>query len=306
MSLKTLSPADVEQFIELGYVKLPEAFKAEQALSVQSFLWEKLAERGTKKDDRSTWTKPIVHIKEVYNTSIFQACETDRLNSAIVDLVGEGRQQRQTEAANWGWWPINFSVGANQPWDVPAEGWHWDGMHFRHKVDAPEQGLLLLCVFSEVAAHGGGTLVADGSHRSVARFLRTHPDGVEYKRALKSFSTSHPWFQDLTQSRVRTFWWGSRAGVRQPEEVADRVGHFMGKTQSDCDGAPLRVVELTANPGDVFLCHPFLYHAASPNHSGRPRFMCNRTTPLIEPMRFNRPDGQYSPVELSVKRAIAA
>ena len=167
MSLKTLSPADVEQFIELGYVKLPQAFKAEQALAVQSFLWDKLAERGTKKDDPATWTKPIVHIKEVYNSPIFQACETDRLNAAIEDLVGPGRQQRQTEPANWGWWPINFSVGAEQAWDVPSEGWHWDGMHFRHKVDAPEQGLLLLCVFSEVAAPGK-CLVKDFIHLGVS------------------------------------------------------------------------------------------------------------------------------------------
>jgi hypothetical protein len=307
MALKVLSPSDVEQFIELGYVKLAHAFTPDAAMAVQAFLGGKLAERGILKDDRATWTKPLVHIKEAYNGPVFEACETDRLTDAVEDLVGEGRWRTRNESADWGWWPVNFSVGAGRAWDIPADGWHWDGMHFRHTVDAPDQGLLMLCAFSEVAPRGGGTLVAEGSHRSVARFLRQFEDGIAYKRAIKTFPTSHAWFQDLTQARVRTFWGGSRSGVRQPETIADRVTHFMaGRSRFDVDGAPLRVVELTAAPGDVFLCHPFLYHAASPNHSGRPRFMCNRHTPLSEPMRFNRPDGRYSPIELSVKRAIAA
>ena len=307
MGLKVLSPSDVEQFIELGYVKLGHAFTPEAAMAVQAFLWRKLEERGIRENDRATWTKPLVHIKEAYNGPVFEACETDRLTDAVEDLVGEGRWRTRNESANWGWWPVNFSVGAGRAWDVPPDGWHWDGMHFRHTVDAPDQGLLMLCAFSEVAPRGGGTLVAEGSHRSVARFLRQHEDGIAYKRAIKTFPTTHAWFQDLTQARVRTFWWGSRGGVRQPELIADRVTHFMaGRSRFDVDGAPLRVVELTAAPGDVFLCHPFLYHAASPNHSGRPRFMCNRHTPLTEPMRFNRPDGRYSPIELGVKRAFAA
>ncbi len=305
MALKALSSADVEQFIEFGYVKLSAAFSSDRAAAVQNFLWHKLATSGVMKADRSTWTKPIVHIKEAFNGPIFQACETERLNDAVEDLVGEGRWKTRGEEANWGWWPINFSVGADTPWNVPADGWHWDGMHFRHTVDAPDQGLLLLCVFSEVAPRGGGTLVAEGSHRSVARFLQQHDRGIAYKRAMKSFPLSHPWFQDLTQAKKRTFWWGSNS-PRQPDTIADRLSHFMGQPHTDTDGAPLRVVELTAAPGDVFLCHPFLYHAASPNHSGRPRFMCNRHTPLAEPMRFRRPDGNYSPIELSVKRAIAA
>jgi hypothetical protein len=307
MPLKVLSPSDVEQFIELGYVKLPQAFGHAEAMAVQEFLWAKLAERGVRKDDRATWTKPIVHVKEAYNGPVFKACETERLDNAIQDLVGEDRWRTRGEDANWGWWPVNFSVGADRLWDVPTDGWHWDGMHFRHTVDAPDQGLLLLCIFSEVAPRGGGTLVAEGSHRSVARFLKEQQGGIAYKKAMKAFPTWHPWFQDLTQAKVRTFWWGGRAGVRQPEPVSDRISRFMGShPHIDVDGAPLRVVELTASPGDVFLCHPFLYHAASQNHAGRPRFMCNRHTPLTEPMQFNRPDGRYSPIELSVKRAIAA
>jgi len=78
----------------------------------------------------------------------------------------------------------------------------------------------------------------------------------------------------------------------------------MEKPYVDEDGIRLQVVETTGNPGDVILCHPFLYHAASQNHSGVPRFMCNRTTPLTEKINLNRQDGNYSPLERSIKSAI--
>jgi ectoine hydroxylase-related dioxygenase (phytanoyl-CoA dioxygenase family) len=39
------------------------------------------------------------------------------------------------------------------------------------------------------------------------------------------------------------------------------------------DGVPLRVVELTGEPGDVFLMHSDCFHAAAANRSGEPRMM---------------------------------
>jgi ectoine hydroxylase-related dioxygenase (phytanoyl-CoA dioxygenase family) len=37
------------------------------------------------------------------------------------------------------------------------------------------------------------------------------------------------------------------------------------------EGAELRVVEMTGDPGDVFLVHPLVLHAASTNCSDVPR-----------------------------------
>jgi ectoine hydroxylase-related dioxygenase (phytanoyl-CoA dioxygenase family) len=39
------------------------------------------------------------------------------------------------------------------------------------------------------------------------------------------------------------------------------------------DGVPLRVVELTGEPGDMVFCHPVMVHCAAPNRGVRPRFM---------------------------------
>jgi ectoine hydroxylase-related dioxygenase (phytanoyl-CoA dioxygenase family) len=39
------------------------------------------------------------------------------------------------------------------------------------------------------------------------------------------------------------------------------------------DGVPLRVVELTGEPGDVVLMHSDCFHAAAPNRLAEPRMM---------------------------------
>lgn len=286
-----MTALEIEQFVESGWVRVREAFSPAAALSAQSVVWEALSRRGVDRADRQTWAQPIVHLRENFRTPEFDACDTERLADAIEDLVGEGRFAQRGQPVAWGWWPVNFALGADREWDVPAEGWHWDGIHFRHFLDSPEQGLLCLCYFSEVGERGGGTLVAEGSHRIVARFLAANPDGVELNEGIQAVRQEHSWLRDLT---------GADTGP-------DRAERFMARAHADTDGGRLRVVETRAEPGDVFLCHPFLFHAASRNHSGRPRFMCNRTTPLRERMRFDRPDpADFSPLEISIMRAVSS
>jgi len=40
---------------------------------------------------------------------------------------------------------------------------------------------------------------------------------------------------------------------------------------------PLRVVELTGEPGDMVFCHPLMVHCKAPNRGTRPRFMRIKT-----------------------------
>ena len=289
MTYQTLTETQVSQFERDGFVKLESAFPRESALAAQDFLWERLAAGGVRKDDRTTWAEPMVHLKENYADPMFQVCQTDRLTGAIEDLIGRDRWADKGEPVYWGWWPVNFAVGADKPWTVPTGGWHWDGIQFKHSVDAPDQGLLLLPMFSETGTHGGATLIAAGSHRPVARLLAQHPEGVDIHEALRLSNATYPWLSALT----------GRAGG--PE---DRVAYFMEQDGQDDTGQPLRVMEATASPGDVYLCHPFLYHAASQNHSGVPRFMCNRTTPLKERMNVKTLTPDSSPVERSIYHAL--
>lgn len=297
-----LSQREIEHFIECGWVKLEEAFTRVDALAVQDVVWGHVEKLGILRNDRSTWGQDMVHLKETYDDDPVQRCMTPRFAGAVEDLVGAGRWRDRVvygecdKRIKLGWWPVNFAKGAELPWTVPTNGWHWDGIFHRHTVDSPHQGLLCLCTFSEVGPRGGGTLIAEGSHKIVAKLLAGYPEGIEIQEAIATANRSHPWLSELTR--------GTADGITEAD-AAERVERFMNRVTVDEDGVRLRVVEAVAAPGDVYLCHPFLYHTASQNHSGIPRFMCNKGTPLTEPMKFDRANAsEYSPLELSIRRVI--
>jgi Phytanoyl-CoA dioxygenase (PhyH) len=64
------------------------------------------------------------------------------------------------------------------------------------------------------------------------------------------------------------------------------------------------VVHATGQAGDVFLCHPFLVHAAQANHGTRPRFIGQPSVPAGRPYDWTQPAADCSPVELSIKQAL--
>jgi hypothetical protein len=53
---------------------------------------------------------------------------------------------------------------------------------------------------------------------------------------------------------------------------ADRAAAFMDG-ETTVEGVPLRVVELTGEPGDMVFCHPVMVHCVNQNRGARPRFM---------------------------------
>jgi hypothetical protein len=62
----------------------------------------------------------------------------------------------------------------------------------------------------------------------------------------------------------------------------------------------------TGRAGDVFLCHPFLVHAAQPNHGTRPRFMAQPPLYPAVPLELERADGTYSPVESAIRQGLGS
>ncbi|MDB5529046.1 MAG: hypothetical protein JWR51_2149 [Devosia sp.] len=60
----------------------------------------------------------------------------------------------------------------------------------------------------------------------------------------------------------------------------------------------------TGPAGTVYLCHPFLVHAAQPHHGTTPRFMAQPPLTPAQPLSLNRPDGDYSPVEAAIRFAL--
>lgn len=62
----------------------------------------------------------------------------------------------------------------------------------------------------------------------------------------------------------------------------------------------------TGEAGDVWLCHPFVVHAAQRHRGERVRFMAQPPLAGTGPIDPTRPDGERSPVEEAVRRGRAA
>jgi hypothetical protein len=61
----------------------------------------------------------------------------------------------------------------------------------------------------------------------------------------------------------------------------------------------------TGKAGTVYLCHPFLVHAAQMHRGMVPRFMAQPPLHPSETFQLDRRDGDYSPVEIAIRQALA-
>ena len=64
-------------------------------------------------------------------------------------------------------------------------------------------------------------------------------------------------------------------------------------------------VNATGTAGTVFLCHPFLVHAAQVHHGATPRFLAQPPLFPRVPFELSRSDGDYSLVELALRLGLA-
>jgi hypothetical protein len=60
----------------------------------------------------------------------------------------------------------------------------------------------------------------------------------------------------------------------------------------------------TGEAGTVYLCHPFLVHAAQRHRGTRPRFVAQPALPAGKPFVLDRAGGRYSPVERAIRMAL--
>jgi hypothetical protein len=99
-------------------------------------------------------------------------------------------------------------------------------------------------------------------------------------------------------TRIRV---GSHQQIARQLASAGEAG--LGITEIDTT-APAPEVLATGEAGTVYLCHPFLVHAAQPHRGLAPRFMAQPPLYPAEPLRLERVDGNYSPVEIAIRLAL--
>jgi hypothetical protein len=173
-----LSQSDIESFIARGYVKLSGCFSRELALDLTSRACERLY---CSLSDPTTWPSGRMRPPESQRVS-FESIAPKAWQAAC-ELVGG--DDRVLLPCTWSdGFIINFGRQPELAWQAPSStphasfNWHKDGDFFRHFLDSPEQGLLVIGVFSDIEPRGGGTYLACDSVGHVARFLAEHPEGL--------------------------------------------------------------------------------------------------------------------------------
>jgi hypothetical protein len=165
-----LSNSQLEEFGERGWTVLKEAFSPSVAKQVRRELARRV---GVDFEDPRCWTQPRIWLQEALTDQPYIDALTERFQLAVDQLAGANRWKLRRYM---GWWPITFPGFADPPY---GQDWHVDGM-FRHFVYSPELAVLNLFCFSTVEPGGGGTLLAEGSHRIAARILwEAEPSGLE-------------------------------------------------------------------------------------------------------------------------------
>ncbi|MGH3292872.1 MAG: phytanoyl-CoA dioxygenase family protein [Trebonia sp.] len=259
--LTTLTPSDIQRFERDGYVVVRQAFSRTDGLAMERQWWRELEDaHGIRRDDRSSWHQIRGDLKAAKRDPVQARILTERVRGVFDDLLGENAW---SPPRDWGRTIVTFPEPG--PWQVPTRLWHWDNPGEPH-FDRPT-GLLVVSFIGPVAPRSGGTLIISGSPRLLIQQERRLPasqrDGLNAP-VRDRFYRSHPWLMALTG---------------QAPSPADRTAAFMD-SETTVEGVPLRVVELTGEPGDMVFCHPVMVHCVNQNRGARPRFMRIKTQVL--------------------------
>lgn len=149
-----------------------------------------------------------------------------------------------------------------------------------------------------------------GWHIDVS-FGTDHPDFMEWRANITSKNRALLMlflFSDIGEedapTRIRA---GSHLSIARVLAPAGESGLTLRElAANDFDEtAKLPEVLATGDAGTVYLCHPFLVHAAQQHRGTRPRFIAQPPLTPATPLSLNREDGDYSPVERAIRNALS-
>jgi hypothetical protein len=258
---RVLSDAQREQFVHDGFVKLEAAFSRETAAQACEILWREV---GCDPEDRQTWTRPVVRLGDLTQEPFRRAANTAELCAAFDELVGV---DRWVPRASLGGFPIRFP----HPEDPGDTGWH---------VDA--------------------SFPPDRAVESTPSYFDWHVNLRSKGRALLMLFLFSDVGEKDAPTRIRL---GSH--LRVPRFLAPAGEN--GISSKELGQAAARVTDgmpeitATGTAGTVFLCHPFLVHAAQPHHGLTPRFLAQPPLYPKVPFELTRRDGNYSLVERAIR-----
>jgi hypothetical protein len=115
-------------------------------------------------------------------------------------------------------------------------------------------------------------------------------------------------FSDVTEADAPTrILVGSHLDVPVLLEPAGEDGlSFIELAQQLTTTLEREMMLATGHAGTVYLCHPFLIHAAQSHHGATPRFLAQPPLQPAVPIQINRSDNDYSPVEIAIRLGLGS
>ncbi|WP_024511116.1 hypothetical protein [Bradyrhizobium sp. ARR65] len=214
----------------------------------------------------ATWSKPVIRLPGYGQEPFRKAVNTPTLHAAFDQLVGKGRWRPRD---GLGTFPIRFPH-TDDPGDA---GWHID-------VSFP-----------------GPT----GSWDENKDFSDWRVNVTSRGRALLMLFLFSDVGEDDAPTRIKI---GSHRDVARYLQPAGEAGLSHGELDKFCATLHRPLALATGRAGDVYLCHPFLVHAAQMHRGKEPRFLAQPPLHPSEPFRLDREDGSYSPVEMAIRHAL--
>lgn len=220
---------------------------------------------GCDPNHRSTWTKPVIRLWDYPREPFRQTANTPVLHRAFDALVGK---DRWVPPQRLGSFPIRFP----HPDDPGDTGWHVDSSF---PPDPPVGNDYMRW---RINVHSKG--------RALLMLFLFSDVGV-----------------DDAPTRIRI---GSHLKVAQLLAPAGEQGLSTMELAPKAAPATEGMKETVAmgSAGTVYLCHPFLVHAAQPHRGQTPRFMAQPPLCPRVPFKLDRTDRGYSPVEQAMRLAL--
>lgn len=220
---------------------------------------------GCDEHDPTTWTRPVIRLGMYAQPPFAQAANTPVLHAAFDQLVGSNRWHPRPDL---GTFPIRFP----SPDDPGDAGWHIDTSFPPDRVDATDFLNWRVNVNSKGRALLMLFLFSDVGETDAPTRIRV-ASHLDIARRLAPAGDHGLSLRELAAS-------GFAESAARPEALA------------------------TGEAGTVYLCHPFLVHAAQPHRGRNPRFLAQPPLLPSVPFLLRRDDARYSPVEQAIRIAL--
>ncbi|MCP4615113.1 MAG: phytanoyl-CoA dioxygenase [Bradyrhizobium sp.] len=216
--------------------------------------------------DPATWTHPVVRLGWYGDAPFREAVNSPVLHAAFDQLVGRGRWRPRTDL---GTFPVRFPSLV----DAGDTGWHID-------VSFPGPG---------------------SSWEERQDFSDWRASITSRGRALLMLFLFSDVGEADAPTRIKA---GSHIDIARVLAPAGDSGMSNAMLAEAMATIERPEVAATGPAGTVYLCHPLLVHAAQMHHGTTPRILAQPPLHPGVPLQIERPEGDYSPVEIAIRRAL--